>query len=178
MFYNSATGAVLGTGCTATGQTSPFTHTMALQNNGPAMPKFGVRLVAGASNGPKNTALLLSLAVTDSNLTIPGWCSKVHAVPLAIAPLTKTDANGSLLNHFLGGPYNGNLTGVPVVSQLFGLDTGQIGSIALSNGRTARIPAAPTGGHSAAYIWCPTTTTPNSSSYVFFGGSIIARFGY
>lgn len=142
------------------------------------MPNFGLQIVTGATNGPKSTTLLLSLAVQDSNLTIPVWCSKVHAVPLAIAPLNMTDATGRLLNHFLAGPYISTATGLRVVSQLFGLDTGQVGSIALSNGSTATIPAPPAGGHEAAYIWSSLSTTPNNSAYVFTGGSLIARFGY
>jgi len=178
VFYKSTTGSALGTGCTATGQVSTFNHTMALQSNGAAMPRFGVRIVVGASNGPKSTGLLLSLAVADSNFTVPGWCSKVHAVPLAIAPLTKTDATGLLRNHFLSGPYSLGTSGIKIVSQLFAVDTGQVGSIALSNGRSGSIPVPPTGGHEAAYIWSSAATTPNSSSYVFSGGSIIARFGY
>lgn len=178
VFYKSQTASSLGGGCTVTGQTSPFSHTMSLQNNGAAMPNFGMRLVAGASNGPKNSPLLLSLAASDSNLTVPGWCSKVHAVPLAMVPLSKTDASGQLLNHFLGGPYSATAAGFRICSQLFGLDAGQVGSIALSNGRIGNIPLPPNGGHEAAYIWCSLSTTPNGSNYIFYGGSIIAQFAY
>ncbi|MHC4514199.1 MAG: hypothetical protein ACYTGO_07305 [Planctomycetota bacterium] len=173
----TSTAGSLGAGCLATGQTSSFIQNMSLQNNGAAMPNFGLRMVVGARTGPRNTGLMLSVALTNSNFTVPGWCAKVHAVPLFLAPLGTTDAAGLLRDRYFSGPYSPTATGLPIVSQLFGVDTGQVGSIVLSEGRSGTIPAPPTGGHEAAYLWCPITTTPNNGT-IFCGGAIIARFGY
>ncbi|MHC4514136.1 MAG: hypothetical protein ACYTGW_11660 [Planctomycetota bacterium] len=173
---SSVTATGLGSGCVATGQASSFGHTMRMQNNGAPLKNFGMHLRARADRAPLKTSVLLSVALSDSNLTIPGWCASVRAVPLVIVPLGVSDVNGTVPDVFFSAPYTKGVESQKIVTQLFAVDAGHVGGIALSNGSQATMPLPPTTGigHESCYMWHRLPGTPSGIS---LGGSMVVRFG-
>lgn len=165
-FYTSGSGTTLGPGC------SGFNLNTQMQSNGPGGGNYGMRFRAYCTNAPPSTAIGWSLALTDSNLTIPGFCAKVHALPLLVLPLGMSNSTGRVGALYYQTAYSASLNGLTLVSQAFGDNSG---SIALSNGQSATMPTNPaTTGHEACYLWKSLT---RSTNFVFYGGSILARLG-
>jgi hypothetical protein len=163
----SPAGTVLGSGCAG------LAHDMRLENSGPGAPKFGMRIRFDATSGPANRPAFLMLAATDSNLTVPGVCTTVRALPIIpLISLGNTTPTGSLPFANLGFPYIAGLQGMPFVTQMLILDPSQPGFPAkLSNGRRATMPSnASTTTHDAVYAY---HTLGSSVTAMAFGGSIV-----
>ncbi|MCA8957822.1 MAG: hypothetical protein KDC87_17230 [Planctomycetes bacterium] len=168
-FYTTGTSTVLGSGCSGYSLSTNF------QSNGPAMPKFGMRLRAGVTNAPASSPVTLSVGLADANATIPGFCTTLHAVPVAMLPMGVADTSGRVYDAYFNTPYDMALNGFNLYTQAFSISGA---SLALSNGRKDVMPTVTTTlGHDACYLWSSLTTTPNNST-VFTGGSILAEFGY
>ncbi|MHC4514662.1 MAG: hypothetical protein ACYTGW_04805 [Planctomycetota bacterium] len=164
-----STSTALGTGCTASGKTSPFTLSTVLYNHG---VKF--RLQNSATNGPATTQVNAYFSIKDPNLAIPGWCERVHVDPMWLLPLGKTSTTGSVGPTTLDNiPYNRNLIGFPIFVQAGALDTGR-GIFILSNGvkfAAGADPKYPKVGR----IYTYNTTSGTTTSGPWTGG-IIAQF--
>jgi hypothetical protein len=172
----SGAGALLGTGCVATGRTAAFGHRLTLENNGPTMPRFGMRLRVNSTNAPSTSPIYFALAASDSNLSLPGLCSNVRALPVFVLPLGFSDAAGLFQDVYLSFAYDISIQGQAVVTQLIGLDSGQPGlPFVVSNGAQATMPSTfPAAANECVYAW---TTLPNRTGTRFYGGGAIIRLG-
>ncbi len=168
----------LGSGCVATGHSYGFMHRQGLQNSGAGMGKFGMRIISYGVRAPANANVLMSIAVKDANATIPGWCGKLRALPLAMLPLGNATSSGRIDNQYWSFPYAANLVGQQFVTQLIAPDAGSPGGFVMSNGSLATIPTTSSQASiHAAYMWADLFNTPVRGS-VWIGGSYIARLGY
>ncbi len=166
---NGLTGIPIGLGCTATGGTQAFTHTASLIN------RFGVgsmTLRVAATNGPANAPVLLYLAGRDSNLTVPGLCSTLHALPDVLLGVGTTTATGEFPRLDLELGYNRALEGFTVYTQISANDLGQPGiPLAMTNGVATTMPSE----IEVAYHWAQ---VPTPFGTLFVGGAPIAQFTY
>lgn len=174
----NAASAPLGTGCVATGQNYGFQHNNNLQNSGSAYGKYGMRIIANGTWAPKGGDVFMSVAPIDANLSIPGWCDKLRAVPLVLLPLGKADPLGKIRNQYWSFPFNASVVNQMIVTQLFAPDRNAPNGFVLSNGAQNTMPSTTsTGTVHAAYIWSTLNSTPSRGA-VNIGGSYIARLGY
>lgn len=172
--YTQTTAVNLGQGCTATGQTFPFTHQMSLQNGGGG--PLGMLMRVSANGAPGNSAVWLLMDSQDLNQAVPGLCATLHSGGLAVLPLGVTEPSGTLPSLYFSFPHESSLIGASVVTQLVSLDFNLPIGLALSNGRQATIPADPSAGASplCAYHWA---SGPTADAPLFFGGGIVIRLG-
>ncbi|MCB9872527.1 MAG: hypothetical protein H6837_21930, partial [Planctomycetes bacterium] len=131
--YSSGASTALGSGC------SGFSLTAYMRSNGAGMPNYGMRLLAGVTNAPASTPVALSIALTDANATIPGICTTVHALPIAILPLGVSDTSGTLYDVYYQTKYDMALNGINLISQAFASSGG---ALTLSNGRNTAMPTS------------------------------------
>ncbi len=166
-FYTTGGKASLSPGC------SGFTLAQVMESNGPALTNYGMRLKAGVTNAPPSAPVSLSLAVVDANLTVPGFCAKLHALPLVILPIGVSNASGQVFNCYWNVPFAASLNGFTLITQAF---SSLGGGLVLSNGVSSTMPTnAATAGHEAGYVWHSLAGNPNG--FVFHGGSIVVQFG-
>jgi hypothetical protein len=161
----TSAGTVLGTGCAG------MAHDMRLENSGPGAPSFGMRIRFDGTSA--NRPAFLLLAAVDSNLTVPGLCTTLRALPiLPLIPVGSTTPGGTLPAANVCFPYIAGLQGLPFVTQLLVLDPTQPGFPAkLSNGRRATMPSnASVAAHDAMYAW---HTLGGSTTGTTFGGSLV-----
>ncbi|MHC4853939.1 MAG: hypothetical protein ACYTF5_18190 [Planctomycetota bacterium] len=169
--YQSPSGFSSGTKIGSSGCGNFAQSTLAI-NAGSGAKNFGMSIGFRANNAPANGTVLLSLDIKDSNLTVPGWCSKVHAFPTIIVPFGAATATGLVNLQSFAVPHTKSLEGVPVYSQMA---SANIAGIVLSDARRTALPMqSSTAGHDAAYIWY-STKTASASNYVFYGGCLLAR---
>ena len=170
----SSAGTALGTGCIATGNASAFGHTMTFSNFGAS---GGMALTGGVTLAPASTPVTLFLDGVNSNLTIPGLCSVLYALPTIQLPLGTSSATGAITQRVYQVPYNAGIQGGTLFTQCMALDVGQPGyPIVVSNGRQTTMPAAPVGGGTEClYQWSTLPTVTGSPTY---GGGIVAFLGF
>ncbi|MCB9869612.1 MAG: hypothetical protein H6837_07125 [Planctomycetes bacterium] len=167
-FYSTGVSTVLGTGCSGYSLSTNF------QSNGPAMPKYGMRLRAGVTSAPASAPVALSIALADANATIPGFCTTVHAVPLAILPIGVANASGRVYDGYFNVAYDMSLNGFTMYTQAYSISGA---TLSLSNGRKDVMPTSTaTTGAEACYLYSSTATSPNNGT-IFTGGSIIVEYG-
>ena len=137
---SSNTGTAVGTGCVATGRTAAMALACSAKNQ---FTRF--RLGYGLTNAPASTPAILFIDGTNSNLTIPGLCSTLVALPTLQLPMGNTDAAGALSTFSIENiPFQQSTVGVTLFSQAVAVDVGQAGlPIAVSNGRSNVFPATP-----------------------------------
>jgi hypothetical protein len=160
---------MLGTGCTASGQTSPFNLSTILYNHG---VKF--RLQNSVTNAPATTPVNAYFGIRDPNLAILGWCERIHVDPLFLLPLGNSSSTGTVSPMTLDNiKYQKNLIGFPIFAQAGAVDTGK-GLFLLSNGvkfAAASDPVYPKVGRVYTYNLTSGTTTSGP-----WTGGIIAQF--
>ena len=168
-------GALLGTGCIATGNSLAFAHT-ANAGNYDSVPTtaYGFRLRVSGTNPPAAGGVVCFLDAVNQNLS-GLLCSTVYAFPLVTLPLA---SSGTAIEDVgLGFTYNPSLIGATVYSQLAAFDAGQTPiPVVVSNGRATSIPGTPSAGvqHRCSYGWysIPSTTGFAASAH-FTGGGIV-----
>ncbi|MBK8974919.1 MAG: hypothetical protein IPM29_03255 [Planctomycetes bacterium] len=173
----TTTGVSIGTGCSAGGAGGgAFGHGMRLEDNGVGAGPYGMRLRVDASNAPPSTPVLLNIDLQDANLSVPGLCTTVHALPLLAFPFGVSDTQGSIPETSLSFVYHPVLVGVQLVTQLASFDPTQPQiPIILSDGRQATMPAGPsTLSHACVYHWA---SGGGSSGTLFFGGGMVMQLG-
>ncbi len=169
------TGTAAGTGCISTGQATPFSHTMFLQNGGAATNPAGMTLGFGGTFAPAGAPMFLSLDVVASNVSVPFLCTAIRAMPTVVLSLGAADASGTFTERSLAFAYNASVQGGTFATQLIALDAGQptpFLALSLSNGRSAIMPGPSTGSLPACYLWA-SGTAPTGT--VFLGGAPIVR---
>jgi hypothetical protein len=173
----SGTGVLIaGSGCTATGRTAVFAQTVSLENGGPALPNYGMRINFTATNAPAGAGVLAFVDVVDSNLTVPGLCTTLHALPTLLLVVGTASPTGALPEVSYSFPYDVSLQTGVLFSQLFALDAGQPGiPVVLSTARRSTMPSSTaTTGHECMYHWA---TLPATSGSNTIGGGAVAQLG-
>jgi hypothetical protein len=132
-------GTALGAGCIATGRTSAYSHSLTAFNTGPA---GDMSLRWSGSNAPSGAVTALHLDLFDAALAFPGLCTALHSLgSIASVPLGAASSTGSIASTTLTFPYSQVLVGLPIVSQLLSVDSGQAGlPVALSRGQMLEFP--------------------------------------
>jgi hypothetical protein len=167
----------LGSGCvasTSTGVLSTFDQLMRLENNGPSMPDYGMRMRISATNAPFSTPVALNIDLSDQNLTIPGLCTTLRAGPVASLMLGVADGAGVVPETSISFRHFPQFIGAQLVTQLAALDAPQPGIPAvLSNGSLATFPNDPASTSlDCVYAWA---SLPNPSGTLFFGGGLVLQ---
>ena len=148
-FATANTGTVIGTGCTATGAAGPMTLESSVYNVASAF-----RLDYSVTNAPANAPVFINLDLTASNVTVPGLCTQVVAMPTIPFQLGMSDATGNVDLTFGYLPFNAAAVGVTLVTQSLAPDSGQAGlPIALSNGRSNVVPSTPSSALQTARLY-------------------------
>ena len=174
--YNSTGGTTVGTACTSTGQSSSIYFSFTFYNHG---TKF--RLYRYGYRFPNNAPVFLNVDSKNSNLSIPGLCAPLVAMPLISFPLGNTTATGYLPspNYVDNIPHDPYLAGVTLYFQLMALDAGRPAGfpVVLSQGKSVKVPASPVPTQVTRYYHyknSPTTSTVTGGPWY---GGIITRFG-
>lgn len=167
-FYSSGSSVNLGAGC------SSFDLNSVMETNGPALPQHGMRLRVSMRSAPASVPVSLSIATSDANATVPGFCAKVHAIPLLALPMGMSSSTGQVFNHYFNAPYTASFQGLSLVTQAYAPGTT---GLALSTGESSTMPSSTqTNGHESLYIWAPLSRVPNNGT-AFTGGSILVQMG-
>jgi hypothetical protein len=166
----NSTSTLLGTGC------SGYAHVARLENNGPALPNYGMRMRVNGTGAPPGANVLLNIDFSDANLPIPGLCANVRALPTISIDLGPSDAGGALLECSISFPYNAAIQGATFVTQFLSLDASQPGlPVRVSNGRQNTMPTNSNAtGHEALYGW---STLPTTNGTLFWGGTMVIQLG-
>lgn len=167
---NLLTGTTNDYGCRATGRaadmqlnTTQWTH---VQNG-------MMRLQAELNWAPANAPAWLNIATNDANLTVPGLCAAVHALPTIQLPLGTADAAGRIPTQTWRLPYLAALRTTTLFMQAIAFDAGQSGlPLALSNDQQCRWPTAPTQAPSAAIAVSQQPGAARASALAFGGVAI------
>ncbi len=129
-------GTNVGTGCVTTGNTAAMTLSARAENQ---ISRF--RIDYELSNAPMSTGTFLNLDFVNSNLTIPGLCTTVVAVPTLNLFAGTTDVAGDLQFGLENIPPLPGLAGATVFSQALAIDPNLGLGVALSNGEQNTFPS-------------------------------------
>ncbi|MEZ5987809.1 MAG: hypothetical protein R3F30_01520 [Planctomycetota bacterium] len=169
--YNAGTS--LGSGC------GNWVDYMRFWNTGPSSPVTGFHMQVAGTSGPANMPVFMMLDGTDSNLSVPGLCAKLHALPTFIFYLGLNDASGNLSHRYVTLPWVGPIQGGTIYTQLLAPDASQTGiKLAVSGGQKVLIPtnSATANSHPTMYAWASGSgATTATSNYIFFGGAPVAE---
>ncbi|MCB9917781.1 MAG: hypothetical protein H6832_05215 [Planctomycetes bacterium] len=171
--YSSTSGTAVGTNCTATGMTSAISTYVTFYNH---LTKF--RIYYSLYNMPANSPAFMWIDGMDQNLTVPGLCTKLHALPLINIPLGVSDATGRVGSGYIDNlPYVPSVIGNDLYFQYVGVDLGQAGlPFALSAGRKITVPADPVPTQVTRFYHYKTTATSSTTTSGPWYGGIITRF--
>ncbi|MBK8974452.1 MAG: hypothetical protein IPM29_00855 [Planctomycetes bacterium] len=163
-------GAAIGAGCIATGQSAAMALAGRLENQ---LTRF--RLGYDLTNGPASTPAFVNIDAVNSNLSVPGLCATIVAVPTLTVPLGMTDATGAA-SVGLNVPQIPGLVGATIYAQGLAIDAGLGYGLALSNGRSNTFPTAPATPVGVTRVYgyrLPAGTMRAPSSWT---GGIVTRF--
>ena len=164
-------GSTNDTGCTATGRSGPmFLSTTAYSHVQGRMMRVG----ASIARAPASMPVVLYVAATDANLTIPGLCARLHALPQIELPLGGADAAGAIAEQFFRFGYVPSLLTSSLAVQAVALDAGQAGlPVVVSNDQTLRWPTAPTTAPGQAYTQAADLVSPHGTPVAIGGVPIV-----
>jgi hypothetical protein len=133
----SGISAVTGSGCTATGRTTPMSHAV-----GVADVAGTLLLAASAQDGPANAVTLWALGLTDPDLPVPGLCSNLRTDLFQVLVAGSTDSNGLSNPAEAALVFANSIGGVNLFSQMHCVDFGRPDPIPVSNsdGRIFTVP--------------------------------------
>lgn len=137
---SSNSGTVIGTGCTATGQTAAMSLAATFKNQ---FIRF--RTAHNVTRAPALAPTFLFLDAVPSNFQFPGLCGLVYALPTIQLPIGTADAAGTVPEFAIERiPFANSFVGTTLFCQAAAIDVGQAGlPLALSNGRSNTFPATP-----------------------------------
>ncbi|MEZ5987813.1 MAG: hypothetical protein R3F30_01540 [Planctomycetota bacterium] len=170
--YSTATGTPLGSGC------GGFADYLQFLNSGDYDPLSGMHLRVRGTNAPPNAPIFLMFDGTDSNLTVPGLCARLRALPTFVFYMGPADGTGLMSDRYLTLPYIKALESGTLYTQLLTVDTTQAGlPFAVTGGQKVTVPsqAKPTNAHAACYHWS-SGSGGTVSPGIFFSGAPIAEF--
>ncbi len=168
-------GALLGTGCVATGRTAAFAHTSGFFNfDILPTPLYGMRYRLGGTNAP--AAGQVVALIDGANANLPGiFCTTLFALPTWSFPMRSLSA-GLVPDVSFGFTNIPSAVGAVLYSQLAVLDPGQTPlPITLSNGRATTIPSVQSStSHRCSYGWYTIPSGTNTAlSAHFTGGGMV-----
>ncbi len=170
--YKYTAGTVIGSGC------SGYSHYLRFWNTGPHSANDGMHMEVAGASGPKSSPTLMFFDLKDAQMTVPGLCSTLHALPVVVFPVGGTDAMGVLSHRYLQLPYIQGIEGWTIFTQLLSLDTTQTGlPFSVSNANTLTIPVnASVKGDSACYAWAQGVgATTAIGNFWFFSGAPVTE---
>lgn len=169
----SNSGSILGTGCIAGGQTTAMALTGTLNNQ---YTRF--RFAYTMARAPATTPVVLFIDGANANLTVPGLCTTLFALPTLQVPMGNSDSLGAATVAIDNVGYSAAAIGASIFSQAVALDATQVGiPVALSNGRNHTFPAQPAtpAAVTRGYEYTINTTNAFRAASVWTGG-IVTRF--
>lgn len=157
----------LGTGCTATGQTSPMTADASLTTTA-----TNISYTASTTFGRANSAGATLIGTNNPNAAFPICNGTLYTNALVTVPAL-SDANGAFTTGALAFSYSPALNGMKVYTQTYTADAAQ-GPIpaAVSNGVESIIPALPQ-QYARIYASGNATATTGSLGLAY---SVVTRF--
>lgn len=162
--WTSASGTNIGTGCTATGRTTPFLLNTTLYHH---VGSQLLRLQYWVTNGPSTTPAVMNIDTVNSNLSAPFLCGTLIALPTLSLPIGVTSTTGATPTlNYLSFPYNPSFLSNSLFMQALAPDAGQSQPflpLVLSQGEDCRWPAV-------------NVPTPASTSYIY-NADLTAQFG-
>ncbi|MCC6670450.1 MAG: hypothetical protein IT458_05270 [Planctomycetes bacterium] len=171
---SSSAGANLGTGCIATGRTSAFTLAATVYTH---LNNSLMRLRTSCTNAPTSTPVLMAIDAVNSNLTVPGLCTTLYALPTLLVPIGTSSATGAVAIQDISLAYDANLQTQRIYLQAIALDAGLSGiPVALSQGENCLWPAAPVTGPNFLYTYSTDITGATPTNGPFTAGSAICGF--
>lgn len=173
--YSSSSGTTVGTSCTSSGQTTAINQYTTFYNHG-AGNKF--RLYRSLYYFAANAPLFMMIDGADANLTVPGLCTKLHALPTITIPLGAADASGRLTGGYIDNiPHVASIVGKDLFFQYFGIDTGQSSvPISLSFAKKITVPADPVPTQVTRFYHYKNSPTGSTITSGPWYGGIITRF--
>jgi len=128
-----------GIGCIATGRTAAMTHDARI---GAAFDRlsFGVTV----KDGPSNASTVLALGTVNSDILLPGLCSRLFTNLLVTVPIGSTNASGAITPDMAVGFYAQNTSpGAKLFTQVHSLDPARadLFKICNSGGAATTYPA-------------------------------------
>jgi hypothetical protein len=168
----NATFQNLGTGCTATGLTKPMTQSVRLYT---AFSTKKLNFQLSTASAPANVAASILLGPVNPNLTVPGLCEKIFAIPLWTLPTTSS-ATGLVSWPLTSVDHDASWAGLKLYIQTAAVDAGQPGlPFALSQGQEATLPGFAPGSTPIQRIWANSDTAVTGSKETYPYG-LITRF--
>ncbi|MCB9919924.1 MAG: hypothetical protein H6832_16090 [Planctomycetes bacterium] len=168
----TSTSSSIGTGCGSSAETTE------IQNSGNYANEVGMHLLCGATGLPANTPTWLLIDSTAANLTIPGLCTKLQALPNIMLPFGSADGTGVLTKKYLTFPYIASLVSGTLVTQILYIDPAQTGlPLGLTGGTQGTMPASSNvTGTATAYGWASGfSATTVTGDFFFFTGAPVAE---
>lgn len=147
-----------------------------LECNGLNMPRYGMRLRVNCPVAPTAAPINLSLALTNANLRLPGFCTSIHALPLVTIPLGMAHPRGRLHYQYFSFNYDATLHGLVIENQAFTVSNGQL---LLSEANDSPVPrSAPRDPEASASIFSYAGRFGTPVSYLLWHGSAaVGAFG-
>jgi hypothetical protein len=169
---SSNLGTAIGTGCVATGRTAAMSLGATIKNQ---FTRF--RLAYTLTNGPSSALAVANVDIVNSNLSPPGLCGTLVALPTLAVPLGTTDPAGAASTSIENIPFAANLIGKTIYSQGLAIDLGQPGiPVALSNGRSNVFPTTPATPATVTRVYGYRLTSGSMRAPSVWTGGIIALF--
>lgn len=168
---NLRNGVTNETGCIATGRFGPmFLSTTAYSHVQGTMMRLGATI----ARAPATVPVVLYVSAVDANLTIPGLCARLHALPQIEIPLGVATANGDVTQQFFRFGFVSSLLAAPLFVQAVAFDAGQAGlPVVVSNDQALTWPAAPSVAPGQAWTQAADLVSPYGTSVSIGGTPII-----
>jgi hypothetical protein len=158
-------GAAVGTGCIATGQTSSVSHSSSMSNYGTS---FDLSLSVARFEAFQSSFSLLGASQVTTNI---GFCAPLQLIPVLTVNMGTTNATGGSSIAFNGLTHNPALIGQNIVSQSVAFDS--VLGLTLSQGRVLTVPGNPPAGNQVKYMWAADPNAATATSGLVNGGIIL-----
>ena len=101
-------------------------------------------LTVSVTGAPPVSPIVFLFGDSDPNVTLPGWCGPIRALPLVALPIGASDASGILSASLPTGAWNGAAWGAPLYTQAVTPDSTQTPvPVSVSNGELLILPNIP-----------------------------------
>lgn len=164
-------GSAVGTGCVATGNSTAMALAARAENQ---ITQYRVGYTV--TNAPANQPAFVNIDFSNSNLSVPGLCANIIALPTFLLTAGTTDLNGELTYGLENIPGSINLAGATIFSQALVFDPGQTYGITLSNGRSNTFPTQPSSPTMTSRVYGYRLASGSFRAPSAWTGGIVTRF--